>query len=880
MVPELMQSRPAHVPFLENAERIIGDKFPLLRTIRFSDRAERIPVQAPFFIGLIGAILESAERPCCVVLPEKAGVTISVSTLVSLSQLRQAVPEILRSVASISFQPGDRVLVHPSNLVYEYRGFFCPKLFKLKVIGKNESRSLPVCDVARLEKTVRKKPKGYGNSDLGEPRRTLLGMLVGIPGSINRNLLSNKVVVLGSKKAFRQQSSDWRIGITDRNQMLVKGLDEVVPFGEISDDGATRFFDIYVAAGEPLIAIASRPEELAACCTAAPSRTKLTIIDDIERLVRNLQAFDSIADRQRVMVVAEESQHESIDILRDRGCVVWRFSPEELLIGSDRSRAGGPFSPVLRKASTMRNLLVEPVPCVDPLLDEAGAKVLNVARVVSNENKNPDIREMLFALFAALMSCSEFLGPDGSAFANYTCARLDRAHQSLERAHAWLSPDMAEEFRIAISKLRCAADCLAREPVTAKGRVLLDILNHGTANHGLALVARSESSVEGLGQWVAARGFVIPVYSVNTVPSTHEVDQLVLIAWPSAKRFDRLMRKYVAQHLQILTYPFEQHWTNCYQQAYRRSEAPALSPKRKSVLLGLLPDVHGNGDSGESDTPSRTEAWHTEPFKMPEDRFLLRRKSVSDEVDSSPGSDEQCEAYYIDFTGHTFAFITEGHELPIVNGFVTGSPSTASGLFHRTVKELKVGDFVLFRESGDCDIIRYIAEDEMGSSRYDLLRVEAARWRTALARIGKDPAHVWSRLREAGLSRQLPTVRNWLTNQHMIAPKDMDDVRLIAKAAGDNELLSQLSSVQAASEQLKSQHIRAGFKLTELLRDALPKDIEVPDGREMQLDLGIGKVWIVRVEDIDETPTEYNTGLVNRLLWDRSSACSVPAIMD
>jgi hypothetical protein len=140
-----------------------------------------------------------------------------------------------------------------------------------------------------------------------------------------------------------------------------------------------------------------------------------------------------------------------------------------------------------------------------------------------------------------------------------------------------------------------------------------------------------------------------------------------------------------------------------------------------------------------------------------------------------------------------------------------------------------------------------------------------------LERIGKDPKLVWRRLKEAGLSRQLLTVRNWLADQQMIAPQNFEDVRLIAKAAGDDELIAQLPKVQAASEQIKSQHIRAGFRLTELLREALPKDIEVPDNEEMQLDLGFGKVWIVKVEDIDEATTQCNRWLVNRLLWDRDA---------
>ena len=169
-----VQPDPGQVAFLQSAEATIEAKFPIIKTIYFSDRAEQTPIQAPFFVGLIAAILQSANKPCCVVLPDSRGVTLAVSTLVALSRLRLDVPDILRSYASMSFQPRDRVLVHPSDLVYEYLGFFCPEFFKLKVVDRNESRSLSVHEVARLEKTIREAT--YAASSLApvaSPVRTL-----------------------------------------------------------------------------------------------------------------------------------------------------------------------------------------------------------------------------------------------------------------------------------------------------------------------------------------------------------------------------------------------------------------------------------------------------------------------------------------------------------------------------------------------------------------------------------------------------------------------------------------------------------------------------------------------------------------------------------
>ena len=872
-VSEPMQPDPGQVAFLQSAEATIEAKFPIIKTICFSDRAELVPVQAPFFVGLIAAILQSANKPCCVILPDSRGVTLAVSTLVALSRLRLDVPEILRSYASISFQPGDRVLVHPSGLVYEYCGFFCPEHFKLKVVERNESRSLPVQQVARLEKTIRRMPKGYGNSDLGKPERTVLGTLVGIPGTVNRNLLRNNVAVLGSKKTFYEQTARWTIGVLDSGSLLTGTLGDTVPLGDITETGGLQFFDAYVASGEPLIAFASRPEELAAYCAAAKANTKSVIVDDVERLVRNLQAYDSVVERQSIVIVAEESQHESLGVMRERGCEMWHISPEELLLGNSSGHSGALFSTVLRKAANMRDLVVAPSPCTDVLLDEAATELSAAARAVPVENDNPAVRELFIALFGTLMSCAEFLGADGNGFASHSGARLDHAVNLLHRAQAWLTPELAEQIRLVISKLRDAASSLSEQPITSKGSVLLGSLTSAaTSADPLAVVTRSEAKREELRQWMAARGYATPVYRVNEVPADQDFEQLVLVTWPSAKRFDRLMRLYAAQRLQILAYAFERHWIKDYQKNYERSVVPKLTTKRKSILLGLLADVpEGDEGEGAATTAPSDEGREPGPFDLPDERFLLRRKSTS-HAGEGADSEEPCEAYYVDFAGPTFAYITEGHELPIVNSFISGSRAAAAAVYHRSIEELKVGDFVLFRESGDSDIIRFIAEDGIGAKEYALLRTKATRWRTALASIGKDPKLVWKKLKEAGLSRQLLTVRNWLTDQQMIAPKNFEDVRLIAKAAGDEELAAQLSLVQAASEQIKSLHIRAGFRLTELLRDALPKDIEVPDNREMQLDLVFGKVWIVKVEDIDEATTQCNRWLVNRLLWDKDTA--------
>ena len=73
-------------------------------------------------------------------------------------------------------------------------------------------------------------------------------------------------------------------------------------------------------------------------------------------------------------------------------------------------------------------------------------------------------------------------------------------------------------------------------------------------------------------------------------------------------------------------------------------------------------------------------------------------------------------------------------------------------------------------------------------------------------------------------------------------------------------------------DEITSLHIRAGHRLTELLLKDLPKKISMLGQGETQVDLGVGKVWVVRIEEIDRTSSAQRRSQVDRLLWDSGAA--------
>ena len=731
------------------------------------------------------------------------------------------------------------------------------------MIDRKDARSLPVQEIARLEKTSRKRPKGGLNSDLGQSRRTILGSLLGIKITLNRNFLHNHVLVLGARKVLVEELGRWVLQLVVNEQVIRSSLNEEVPFGKVTEGGELCFLDDYIAAGEPLIAIASRAEELAVHCGKAARFTKAVLVDDIGHLIRDLRAYDEITESQRTLILANDSERDSVRILKERGCEVWRLTPEELLLGIGPHKQNVPMQNLIMKASNVRDLVISELSCGEESLDRAAVELQEAADAVSAID-NGTIRDLLYSLFRITMFCAEYLGQDSERFAAAANKLLQLAKQQVQNAKVWLSPEVNQRIKSALDNMEVAVTNLSQAGVTPKGQLLLDSLEKSRLENDQAavVVARAETDCRQLQDWLDNAGIKTNIYLVGELPENRNFGQVLVVSWPRSERFDRLVHQYLTCDLRLLAYPFEARWLNQYRKRYKRSVLTGMSSKRKRQLIGL---AQSDADSDESET-ELAEANGLVKFDLPAEQFLARRKAAS--IGESGEEEELLDAYYVDFVGPTFAYLTEGHDLPVLNGFVSTEEVKPGKIPLRSVEELKAGDYVMFRESGDSDIIRFLAEDEIGRDSYQRLRSTVGRWRTALRKLGSDPRLVWERLRVVGFSRHVQTVRSWLVDESRICPQDIDDVRKIAEASQDPELLRILPELERARDTVMSLHISAGSRLTELLLKELPKKIGSIGHRETELDLGVGKVWVVRIQEIDRSPSAQRRSHLNRLLWD------------
>jgi hypothetical protein len=860
-------SRRAQV--LEQMHEAILARFPLLRLLEFSDDQSSKPAPLPAFVGLIATILGSTDKPCCIVLPDRKDVAIAVTTLLAVSRFSDEFQEILRTHASISFKEGsDHVLVHPCGLVYRYEGFFTPTLFRLKVVDRNESRSLPVTEIARLEKTTRKRPKGYLSSDLGQSQPTILGSLLGIKTAVNRNFLRNRVLALGARKEFVEALDRWSMLAPCVEGAIRRMLKDEVPFGKVVEGGNLSFLDDYVAAGEPLVAIASRADDLATHCTSAERFTKSVLINEIEYLTRDLRAYDSITENQRTLILASDTQRESVRLLEERGCEVWRLTPDEILLGATGERQDVPLRNVMIKASSARNLVISALPCGEENLDRAAMELKEAAEAISSTD-NGAIRELLYSLFRMLMFCAEYLGQESEVFSVAADKLLQSSRQHLEGAKVWLTVETTNRIGQAIDDMQIAVKTLSQGGVTPKGKALLDNLKTiGFEENQIAIVvSRRETSCADLRHWLSKSGVGGEIYSITEIPEDKNFDRILVVSWPRSERFDRLVHQYTSDEVRLLAYRFEEEWLNRYRQRYKRSGFRGISKERKKQLLGIS-SFEGQNDGSESGSESSQDP--LVKFDVSEERFLTRRKvGLADQpVSGEEDREEMVDACYVDFAGPTFAHLTAGHELAVLNAYVSGDLVSPGKIPLRSVEDLNEGDYIMFRESGDSDIIRFLVEDEIGKEAYQRLRQTATRWRPALKKLGRDSRQILAELQTYGFSRHLQTVRGWLADEDTICPQDMRDVRIIAGASHDKELFDLLPDVERSRDDLIRFHIRAGFRLTELLLKELPKKLSLLGHGETELDLGVGKVWVVQIEEIDRSFSPQRRSQINRLLWD------------
>ena len=837
--------------------RELRSRFPIFDRVsgRFGESSteERIPL---FFALLLAAASKPEPGACCFVLDKTPGTAPLTAVFLALSRLQEDFPRLAEGYARTALNVGQHVRVKPSNFVYEYEGIWDehPDLFRLKELGKPAWRSFPISEILRLEPTTRKRPKGTLSSKIHELDRSPLDQLLEITTYGNNSMIQNVVLVYIARARFAAITEFISLG--PRGLERTEPLSGFLPWGTVGPGGVIQVSDAYQVIGEPLVAVSRVPQDLAEAAISAPEVSKVILVDGVRSILSDLQAFDDIADRHRVVILACPDEMEEVRTLQGRGCPVWHLSPSEITLGEDqpgeRSR-NSLAGRTVRMADMRDRARVVPIECQNHDLQAVAAALEGVAARIDGAEEKSETEDLLARLYGILLEFSE------------CCFEVDEevksdlrlARRNFARDRMWMTQDVTQELQSAIDRLESISD--GGSSRNGKADALLNVLVESEGRWAIA--CRSARTADHLRAGLSALGADVPVLPIQAIRPEDEWDGIILAAWPSRRRFTRLRNLAATREIRILTYPFERMWLSSHQAREQTLiKANRMEAGDRAEILGIEPDLLRQLQSNEP-PPLADHKSPDQPTLDFERRFFRRRPHRPSTV---ARGDDVRRARLVEFYGDCYALLTEWSRLHVLSDLMEDSGRI------RTVSatDLSIDDFVLFRAGGDKEFIRSLAEDELGVEEYERVRATAERWKSSLRRLGSTPTAVQRRLESHGLHRTRPTVEGWMWNPDLIGPGYESDIEVIGRVAGDKELLESLDAVKEAISKIRGAHIGAGSRLTQLIHIEVRTRLNQLDDQPVLVDdLMFGQAWVVQVQAVDSRQRKYSADQVNRLLW-------------
>lgn len=339
---------------------------------------------------------------------------------------------------------------------------------------------------------------------------------------------------------------------------------------------------------------------------------------------------------------------------------------------------------------------------------------------------------------------------------------------------------------------------------------------------------------------------------------------VIVVGWLRNVMCD-LIYGYTASSISVLLYDTETRW----QSASLHHWNKLINDKRNSdVISGINPEQKPPPILEQrvisSDSPDLSELSEFEDIFSPYHHAIEGTNPDSETVIAIP----------VYFSGDLLINCKESMELLVVTDILLNGPGAPPMI--TLPSNLHAGDYVVLRESGR-DIIREIADQILAEEGKDGLRKIAGKWHDSIrmAKAFKKAENLVERVKAVGCARSTLTIRNWVTNDEMIAPNAKQDIEYIAKATEDDVLLEMLEQVYSASREVQAAHLQAGKRLSELLQERISSmlqesaDFDLYNMWEpLRVELeGIGAIKILYVLDVG-VPQKIHPSAVNRLLED------------
>ncbi|MEI8012624.1 MAG: DrmE family protein [Candidatus Omnitrophota bacterium] len=877
-----MNDIPEDIKMRDRVRVILSERFPMFGKLAVQKVRATQSEAMPPYIGMILAAMETpSERPICFVFPRRGEAGRLAAALYGISNFVKKCPGLAVEYAKAKFSMGQRLRVMPSRHVYVFDGVANSGFIWLKVIDDGRRRTsfrtevgrrmFPAIEALRLEPTSGALPKGKLGTALRNPPTSPLDDLIGIKIYGNRALFHNEVLLLDSLNGFTSFTEDMSFLRPSKIEQAVP-LKDLFPFGSLrrsNDFGGSWLsnWDQLNSTGEPIVAVTHSAALLADYCRIIPAKSKLVVANSFSP--NDLQSYDDIAQSQRLAIFLDSNETEMIELLAKRNCDFWWFENTEISHAGKNgdSASNGVIALISRCSENKLNLSIDQALCRHDILEEAHELLCKLSASFIKADDNPLTRLVMYC-WRVFSEARNYIDLPSEGDRDAMTLQLKQLREEMGRSRAWIPPEsgtLLKNYILNIEKCYEVSGDLGRAKGDALKRAIADALQGSLK---FALVVKSENKVVDLRSWLSKQGFKPPIeiFSTGAVPADKFFDRLICVSWFNSTIMTNISNLLTAPNILVVSYPFEFQWLKQFKaRMKKRQDVQVLDAESKATIIN-------GGVKPQFTWPYPQSLQKVVPQISGIDILALESRLLGARIGSAARSVDVADsvmARYVKFSGDFYTFLTDSHKVPVVTGLLSSQSKAEQGIPEKTVADIRTGDFLVFPDSGERELVQGLADKILGNEA-PILRAKARVWKQTLQNCGLTPEQFHLEAYNLKRPRHIMTIRNWFANTAQIGPQSKEDLILIALVTNNKELLDGVEGIQQAIDRLRGCHLSAGMYLRNILLQRLPQVMGNIQESGSKVDIGdLGSAWIVQAEYIEQDFEPRGRYEVNRLLTEK-----------
>ena len=879
--------------------RDIKQRHPFLRQLEVcgSEHCSSLlpePLQASFDIAENLRFEDSGYKRLAMIFPLLLDCPEWIAVGCSLAAIKQ---DFLPNIESLtSFFSGQKLLLD-GKYVVEYvkeEELYGTQFFWMKMSAKSKAgqkpentiRTFPVSDRLRFQPTDTRRPLTPIENIDSQPSDHPLDRLLDIGSFGNRFIFANEVVLVSRLNKVRQFTEKTHI-VNPASPEQSISLRDLFQWGGITVEGELEQWGHQQIDAEPVIGVAPDLITLREYLFNRQSSDVLIILDGNLPFANDLPALDEIlSERYPILALMENRHLDGLQQLEEREFKTWVWSEQDLqqfenVESIDVSNQQLPFRHFHRTIQNYNARQIEETICNHSGLDSAAEKLQTFSKQCHSDD--PELRIIERRFYYCLLNLSRLLRPfevEDDVSRDKILKDLEQIQSDVAGKVTWLGQDAVDTAYEFVDKIKA----LVENPNSISDKIteLEKVLQNKTQKNRSAIVLADAFELpitERYWQDIVPKRkqkgihFVTP----SDLDFEQDYDHLIVCGWLGTERMRKLIDSCIAPSITVVMYPFEQAWFHSAESKWRRQKEKLrraeLTQRQKANILHTQPENLSDIRKFKEEKP---------PDESPETDFdiadfELRLRTYRRELYrtlSDPG-ETKTEARFVDFAQDMYAYLRPNHKVPVVTDFIAGHADESAEIPFRDVSQLKVGDYVIFREGSDSDLLRDLADRGLARAGKGEHRKIAGLWKRALMQFvlehpdGFEGALI--ELWDEGLKPTEITIRSWLNDEHRIGPRNEQDIEIIARVSGNQELQERLDYVRRAIKEVRGAHLQAASFLAQKLMAQLPSFFQQRFGESHTIEIeDIGHAFVVCVEYIDEELIPVPLTEVNCLCKDES----------